>query len=80
MKPVIKLKTQVVLALQENRELKNVDLAVRTSLNPSQIGRVLKGFNRPGEDFIAGMLSAFPDKKFEDLFFLETPLHQSQGH
>jgi hypothetical protein len=78
MKPVIKLKTQAILDLQENRCLNNVELADRSFLSPSQIGRVKKELNLPGEDFIAGMLHAFPDKKFEDLFFLEPSLQESQ--
>jgi len=32
--------------------------------------------NDPGSGFIAGALRAFPDKKFEDLFFLTEPLRE----
>lgn len=30
--------------------------------------------NDPGADFVAGALRAFPNKKFEDLFFLDEML------
>lgn len=32
------------------------------------VGRVLNGDRRPGEAFIAGVLAAFPELEFSDLF------------
>jgi hypothetical protein len=32
------------------------------------VGRIVKGERRPGEAFIAGVLNAFPELDFSDLF------------
>lgn len=39
----------------------------------STVGRIWVGEIAPGERFIAGVLAAFPDKKFEDLFEVVDP-------
>lgn len=43
------------------------DLATRIGVNKSTLSRVLEGKSRPGDRFIASILTAFP-VKFEDIF------------
>ena len=78
MKPVIQVKPNVIEEIQATFNLNDSKLALKTGLNSSQIGRVKKKKCSPGADFIAGMLVAFPDKKFEDIFFLYNPLQEGQ--
>lgn len=77
MKAVIRLKVNVLDQLQEQYGLNNYQLALRAGIAPSQIGRVKNG-SKAGADFIAAIMSVFPDKQFNDLFFLQKPLQQSQ--
>jgi hypothetical protein len=79
MKPRISLKIEYLKQLQEERGISDAALASMASLNPSQIWRVKEGRCNPGPDFIAGLLNAFPDKNFDDLFFLAKPLQVCQG-
>ena len=78
MKPRISLKTEYLKKLQKEQGISDAVLASMASLNPSQIWRVKEGRCNPGPDFIAGLLNAFPDKSFDDLFFLAKPLQARQ--
>lgn len=80
MKPRISLKIHDLQRLQKERNISDAALASMASLNPSQIWRVKEGRCNPGPDFIAGLLNAFPDKNFDDLFFLSKPLQVCQGN
>lgn len=44
------------------------ELARRMGMATSSVTRVLAGQYRPGEAFISGLMRAFPDLDFEDLF------------
>jgi transcriptional regulator with XRE-family HTH domain len=74
MKPKVLLKTEYLKRLQDERGISDAALAEMASLNPTQIWRVKQGKCYPGSEFIAGILSAFPDRTFDDLFFLAKPL------
>ena len=53
----------------EARELGSaVDLAAHTGLDRSTLSRLLRGAIAPGPHIIGGLLAAFPDRHFEDLF------------
>jgi transcriptional regulator with XRE-family HTH domain len=78
MKPKIVLKSEYLKELQEERGITDVALAKLAFLNPSQIWRVKERRSNPGPEFIAGILNAFPDKNFNDLFFILNPLQESQ--
>ena len=78
MKPVIRLKVDELEQLQELYDLNNYQLALKANIAPSQVGRVKKGSNA-GADFIAAILTVFPEKTFSELFFLVKPLQESQG-
>lgn len=45
-------------------------LAVMLDVSPSQVYRIKQGKRGINEKFIVGALSAFPDKKWEDLFYI----------
>lgn len=48
-------------------------LAVAMGVDRSNLHKVLRGAVRPGEEFIAAVLAAFPKSKFEDLFEVLEP-------
>ncbi|MCL6557627.1 MAG: helix-turn-helix domain-containing protein [Firmicutes bacterium] len=70
-------------AFQElTKGLKDSEIAERMGISTVQLWRVRlpdddPRHNDPGEDFIAGLLSAFPGIKFEDVFILNAPLRKS---
>lgn len=80
MKPKIILNVDYLNYLQEKKEMSDSDLAKEASLNVSQIWRVKKGRSNPGPKFIVGVLNAFPDQKFNNLFFLISPLQAGQDN
>lgn len=43
-------------------------LARAAGLDPANVHRVLKGSQEPGIRFVAGLVSAFPGLKIDDLF------------
>lgn len=77
LKPVIRAKLEEISSLQKQLRLNDSELARMACINPSQVTRVKKEEQMPGETFIAGMLIAFPEKTFYDLFFLEKPMRES---
>ena len=61
--------------IKEKKIKKDIDVAKNMGISQVQLWRVRlpdddPRHNDPGNDFIAGVLKLFPDKKFEDLFFL----------
>ncbi|GAV13265.1 helix-turn-helix transcriptional regulator [Paenibacillus sp. NAIST15-1] len=44
------------------------DLADQIGLTKVQVYRVIRGQRSPGNEFIAGLVSAFPDVEFRQLF------------
>jgi len=63
-----KLKTKI-FDLEEGRDMKK--LAILTGLSLSEIYRIKEGKRGVHDRFIVGVLTAFPEKKFEDLFYIE---------
>lgn len=53
--------------------LTNQEFARKLGLDPALIGKLKKGRLKPGEKFISRILAAFPEIKFDDLFYLESP-------
>jgi transcriptional regulator with XRE-family HTH domain len=70
-KLAIKLKVEEFEKRQKIKGLTDTELAELMEVNRSQIWRVKRGENHPGENFIAGALKAFPEASFDDLFFLD---------
>ncbi|BBN97455.1 helix-turn-helix domain-containing protein [Sporolactobacillus terrae] len=58
--------------LREYLEKKNISdsqLADLIGVANSTVNRILNGKRNPGSKFISGILTAFPDLKFEQLFY-----------
>lgn len=49
------------------------ELARRMGMATSSVTRVLAGQSRPGQAFLSGLMRAFPDLDFEDLFEVVDP-------
>lgn len=48
-----------------------VEIAGRLGVDQSLVWRVRTGRCRPGAAFVAGVLAAFPEVRFEDVFTVE---------
>lgn len=77
---VIKLNRPVFEKKQKDAGLNDTELARAMGVNRSQVWRVKENKNDPGEEFIAGVLKAFPGATFDELFFLHEPLRDSHGN
>ncbi|MDN5324136.1 MAG: hypothetical protein PWQ67_2590 [Clostridia bacterium] len=72
----IRLNITKLNELQKKKGLNDTQLAEKIGVSPSTLWRVKlpindSRYNSPGEDFIAGVLKAFPEICFEDIFFLD---------
>jgi len=66
------------------RGMKDIEIANKMNVSTVQLWRVRltdddPRHNDPGEDFVAGALAAFSNKKFEDLFYLAKPLRSRKA-
>jgi transcriptional regulator with XRE-family HTH domain len=75
----IKVKIDALEKLQRDYSLNDTELAIKIGIDRTQLWRLKTDRSVPGEDFIAKILTAFPDKKFEDLFFLKKMSHGFQA-
>ncbi|KQL17649.1 hypothetical protein [Cytobacillus solani] len=71
----IKLRVDVLEKLQEKNGWNDTELAKNMGISRSRLWRAKlpedhNEYCSPGENLIVGALNAFPEKKFEDLFFL----------
>jgi hypothetical protein len=71
----IKLRVDVLEELQKENNWNDTELAKQMGISRSRLWRAKlpeshSEYCSPGESLIVGALKAFPDKKFEDLFFL----------
>lgn len=76
---IIKLNVKAFDNAAKSRGWTDVELAKEMGISTTQLWRVRlpeedPRHNDPGKDFIAGALRAFPEKKFDELFFLARPL------
>lgn len=74
----IKLRVDVLEKLQEKNNWNDTELAKHMGISRSRLWRAKlpeehNEYCSPGESLIVGVLKAFPEKKFEDLFFLTEP-------
>lgn len=74
-KKKIRLRTEVLYQLQDEKGWSDSKLAEKMGVSRSRLWRARLPECHPeycsiGSDFIAGAMSLFPEKKFEDLFFL----------
>ena len=80
----VRLNKAVLEAAQQKNNWSDSELAQRAGISRSQIWRVKlpagdKRRNDPGVDLIAGLLKAFENLTFDDLFTLEDD-EQSPAH
>lgn len=74
----IKLRVEVLESLQKERGWNDKELAKRMEISRSRLWRAKLNedhpeYCSPGKSLIAGALKAFPEKSFDDLFFLNQP-------
>ncbi|MBN6186358.1 hypothetical protein P4S93_16435 [Aneurinibacillus thermoaerophilus] len=72
----LKLRVDVLEKLQQEKGWTDTQLAKQIGISRSRLWRAKLPedhleYCSPGENLITGVLAAFPDKKFDDLFFLE---------
>lgn len=61
-----------VFDLQRELGWSDRKLAAEMGISDAQVSRVRSGQRDINHDFMTGALRAFPDKSFEDLFYVET--------
>ncbi|MBB3132154.1 transcriptional regulator with XRE-family HTH domain [Paenibacillus rhizosphaerae] len=62
------------LEFMDQKGWSETDLANKIGCSRVQVYRVLRGQRAPGNEFIAGLLSACREMGFNDLFIFEEPL------
>lgn len=72
----IKLKIEILEKLQNEKKWTDTELSKQMGISRSRLWRAKlpethEEYCSPGESFILGTMLAFPEKKFEDLFFLK---------
>ena len=67
---VIELDIERFASFQKNKGWNESETAFNLNISPEQLWKIKKGKHNPGQDFIAGTLTAFPDAGFDDLFIL----------
>ncbi|HEX2953766.1 MAG TPA: hypothetical protein VHR47_07255 [Bacillota bacterium] len=67
----IDLNRRNIRLLQEEREITDVELARMVGVSTSQMSRIKLGQSSVGTVFIVGILRAFPELRFEDLFIVD---------
>lgn len=72
MTATIRLKSANLAKYMAVGAVTNPMLAERSGVALSTIHRIVRGMQSPGERFIAGLLAAFPDLDFADLFEVVT--------
>lgn len=74
--PTINVKPGALEELQGQQT--DAEFAAFIGIDRTMIWRIKTGRNRPGQEFIARVLAAYPDKSFEDIFFLDGASHGFQ--
>lgn len=72
----IKLRVDVLEKLQKEKRWTDTELAKQMGISRSRLWRAKlpethDEYCSPGESFILGVMVAFPETKFEDIFFLK---------
>ncbi|WP_371374532.1 helix-turn-helix domain-containing protein [Sporomusa aerivorans] len=73
-KPIIQLDIEAFLSYQKEKGWNESETAVNLNVSPEQLWKIKKGKHNPGQDFIAGVLSAFPESSFDDFFIVPNSL------
>lgn len=65
----IGVRLEVLNTLQSLYKLSNGAMALKIGVDKTMLWRIKTGRSNPGVEFIAKFLKAFPEMKFEDVFF-----------
>ena len=76
---IIKLDIDNFIVLQRSKSWNESETADNIGVSPEQLWKVKKGVHNPGQDFIAGVLTAFPENSFDDFFILPNSLRERKG-
>lgn len=74
----INIKPDVLEMLQGKRT--DSEYAEFIGIDRTMLWRIKTARNKPGQEFIARILAAHPDMKFEDIFFLDEASHGIQAN
>lgn len=66
--PAVALRADFTTTVKNRGITSQTAMANTFACNPSTIYRLLAGQTAPSADFIAAVLAAFPDARFEDFF------------
>ena len=67
----IEVNLNALSEIQTKENLNDMAFAVKIGIDKTMLWRIKTRRNNPGHEFIAKFLSAFPNIKFEDIFFLK---------
>ena len=73
------IRENILETIQCEHSLNDSQLAIRIGIDYSGLWRIKTGRNKPGEQFVAKILAAFPELTFEEVFFLDTQSHGSDA-
>lgn len=71
----IEVNLKALSDIQTREDLSDMAFAAKIGIDKTMIWRIKTGRNSPGHEFIAKFLTAYPNIKFEEIFFLKQPLH-----
>lgn len=71
------IREKVLETIQDEHNLNDSQLALKIGIDYTGLWRIKTGRNKPGEQFVAKILAAFPELTFEKVFFLDIQSHGS---
>lgn len=71
----IAIRADILEKMRKEKSLSNQALAAIIGIDKTMLWRIKTGRSSPGQEFIAKFLTAFPNMKFEDIFFLDIDWH-----
>lgn len=71
------IRGNILETIQCEHSLNDAQLATKIGIDYTGLWRIKTGRNKPGEQFVAKILAAFPGLTFEEVFFLDTQSHGS---
>ncbi|MTI82308.1 MAG: hypothetical protein FH756_00095 [Firmicutes bacterium] len=74
----IQVNLKVLSEIQRRENLNDMAFAAKIGIDKTMLWRIKTKRNGPGHEFIAKFLSAYPDVKFEEIFFLTQASHGCQ--
>ncbi len=76
---IILLDVTAFTSFQKCKGWNESETADKLNVSPEQLWKIKKGVHNPGQDFIAGALTAFPEASFDDFFILPNSLRERKG-